>query len=373
MSNSGTTTWYAFQDPKTGREYFHEPRSGDTSWVLPTSSNTTTRSKIKIEKGASGSRPKAGGATTMDGKVTQSRRKRLGSIGVTIVSILAFNTLFLLVLVKVLYDKSNMNISGQFQVYNQSIFPSDDGTDVPILEAEDRGIKLEEPTAEEDNEEETKLQEDTKPDPESIPSDENSVEEIMKKADEALRRSYQSVDDHDKKDDSVEDTEETADATATEESSTSSHQPVPEMDGTHIPNDATETEMDNIEETDSGDVIVEEELITEEEKVTEEEEAPAKEESVEKGEASSIKKAQINKGEQNAVDASDTPPVVCLIPFSENFIPECKYRAKKSSGLDQPPPQCWIPFSHMFLPECQSRVKKGLSTPLAGAEEWAWI
>lgn len=33
-----TVTWYAFEDPKTKREYYYEPTSGQTTWTLPTSS-----------------------------------------------------------------------------------------------------------------------------------------------------------------------------------------------------------------------------------------------------------------------------------------------------------------------------------------------
>src|SRR5210317_1668285 len=32
-----TVTWYAFEDPKTKREYYYEPTSGQTTWTLPTS------------------------------------------------------------------------------------------------------------------------------------------------------------------------------------------------------------------------------------------------------------------------------------------------------------------------------------------------
>ena len=37
-TSTTTITWYAFTDSKSGREYFIEPKSGETSWVLPTSS-----------------------------------------------------------------------------------------------------------------------------------------------------------------------------------------------------------------------------------------------------------------------------------------------------------------------------------------------
>lgn len=37
-TSTTTITWYAFTDSKSGREYFIEPKSGKTSWVLPTSS-----------------------------------------------------------------------------------------------------------------------------------------------------------------------------------------------------------------------------------------------------------------------------------------------------------------------------------------------
>ena len=99
--DGGTISWYAYQDPKSGREYFHEPVSGETSWVLPTSRNY----RSSMQAGSSG-----------DKSVRQS--KPMGSshhkphvwsaVGMTIVFLLGFNTLFLLVLVKVLRESNEL-------------------------------------------------------------------------------------------------------------------------------------------------------------------------------------------------------------------------------------------------------------------------
>ena len=32
----GDTTWHAYRDPATGREYFHDPSADVTTWTLPT-------------------------------------------------------------------------------------------------------------------------------------------------------------------------------------------------------------------------------------------------------------------------------------------------------------------------------------------------
>mmetsp|Transcript_37197 Transcript_37197/g.77918 ORF Transcript_37197/g.77918 Transcript_37197/m.77918 type:complete len:355 (-) Transcript_37197:1853-2917(-) len=115
---SGTTTWYAFEDPKTGREYFHEPISDKTSWVRPTSSSNATQ--IEKAKGMSGL-PQCRTGKETEGKAmdemdtTKSQRKQgrgWGTAGIiTLLSVLLFNTLFLLFLVKFLYE--NKTLPGQ--------------------------------------------------------------------------------------------------------------------------------------------------------------------------------------------------------------------------------------------------------------------
>lgn len=99
--DGGTISWYAYQDPKSGREYFHEPVSGETSWVLPTSRNY----RSSMQAGSSG-----------DKSARQSKQMGLShhkphvwsAVGMTIVFLLVFNTLFLLVLVKVLRESNDL-------------------------------------------------------------------------------------------------------------------------------------------------------------------------------------------------------------------------------------------------------------------------
>mmetsp|Transcript_34158 Transcript_34158/g.82593 ORF Transcript_34158/g.82593 Transcript_34158/m.82593 type:complete len:343 (+) Transcript_34158:100-1128(+) len=146
MDTTATTTWYAFQDPKTNREYFHEPVSGKTSWVLPTSNSTqivraeknhhdstandskalksdSVRSRHKAVAAPSQNKQKHHDATANSGHKAIDARSRnkqkqsrgWGAVGITFVSILFFNTMFLLVLVKALYDNSN----GPIQIRDQ--------------------------------------------------------------------------------------------------------------------------------------------------------------------------------------------------------------------------------------------------------------
>mmetsp|Transcript_8098 Transcript_8098/g.14188 ORF Transcript_8098/g.14188 Transcript_8098/m.14188 type:complete len:342 (+) Transcript_8098:84-1109(+) len=108
-----TTTWYAFKDPKTGREYFHEPNSEETSWVLPTSSSNATRADKATGSGGhgmmTGLAEKGGGNPAMNARTAKSKRKRmerLSAVGMTVVSLLVFNTLFLSVIVIILYESN---------------------------------------------------------------------------------------------------------------------------------------------------------------------------------------------------------------------------------------------------------------------------
>jgi hypothetical protein len=109
MSSGDTISWYAYQDPKSGREYFHEPVSGQTTWVLPTSrirwtDDTTQHSTKKAEslggKNARQSKPM--------GRSSHPKSHLMSAVGLAIVSILVFNTSFLLVLVKVFPDNNEV-------------------------------------------------------------------------------------------------------------------------------------------------------------------------------------------------------------------------------------------------------------------------
>lgn len=96
--------WYAYHDGTTNREYYHEPNSGETSWVLPTSllrcstNNYTTMG--------------VGGKTDNDNvqgvhknfKTSSSRLRQLCGVGGAVIFILLFNTLFLLVVIRVIAD-----------------------------------------------------------------------------------------------------------------------------------------------------------------------------------------------------------------------------------------------------------------------------
>mmetsp|Transcript_34884 Transcript_34884/g.74406 ORF Transcript_34884/g.74406 Transcript_34884/m.74406 type:complete len:327 (+) Transcript_34884:170-1150(+) len=132
---SGTTTWYAFEDPTTGREFFHEPVSDKTTWVLPTSSNAT-----RIERAGSalpGSMTKE--RDEKDAKSQHKQRHRWSAAGITVVSLLVFNTLFLLVLVKILYENSNESgqISDQIKL---PVHAHEKSVEIN-LRGEDAGIK----------------------------------------------------------------------------------------------------------------------------------------------------------------------------------------------------------------------------------------
>lgn len=98
-SPNATQTWYAYNDPKTGREYFHEPVSNETSWVLPTSSSKYGGARAGGRPGRSCKDPKPVNADCGVGK-----RGKWSSAGVVVLSVLIGNTVFLLGLVKLLHD-----------------------------------------------------------------------------------------------------------------------------------------------------------------------------------------------------------------------------------------------------------------------------
>ena len=103
-----TTVWYAFLDPRSGREYFHGP-GGETTWVLP----TTIRPDNTIQSSAmdDGEAPNNGDDVSrgrnkpVDATRSSPKQSRMwSSVGIAIIVIVTFNTLFLLVLVKVIID-----------------------------------------------------------------------------------------------------------------------------------------------------------------------------------------------------------------------------------------------------------------------------
>ena len=104
-----TTVWYAFKDPKSGREYFLGP-GGETSWVLPTT--IRPEKTIQLFTMEDGEAPNIGDGVRGHSKQADATRRRKqsriwNSIGIAIVVILIFNTMFLLVLVKVIIDDNN--------------------------------------------------------------------------------------------------------------------------------------------------------------------------------------------------------------------------------------------------------------------------
>lgn len=98
--------WYAYQDGTTNREYYHEPNSGETSWVLPTSLNRCSTNYDTMMG--------VGGNTDNNDNVNvqgvhknftgSSRLRQFCVVGGAVIFILLFNTLFLLVVTRVIAD-----------------------------------------------------------------------------------------------------------------------------------------------------------------------------------------------------------------------------------------------------------------------------
>ena len=144
-----TVTWYAFEDPKTKREYYFEPVSNKTTWTLPTSGtpvkmaggaspasipaspmspmgtagdmfpNSPPGVKIKHEK----SQTKADGSSN---KRAFGRRGIVATIGI----ILFLNTLILGILVKMMYSSSIVDVN---PISDSKVVPSaDNGPVEPV-------------------------------------------------------------------------------------------------------------------------------------------------------------------------------------------------------------------------------------------------
>mmetsp|Transcript_23961 Transcript_23961/g.40800 ORF Transcript_23961/g.40800 Transcript_23961/m.40800 type:complete len:342 (-) Transcript_23961:78-1103(-) len=131
-----TVTWYAFEDPKTKREYYFEPVSNKTTWTLPTSSTTP----VKMAGGATPASIPASpmsiagdifsqaGIKMMNDKTRadgSSNKRGFGkrAVVVTIGTILFLNTLCLGILVKVMYTSSITDVDTMSE---SKIVPSND-------------------------------------------------------------------------------------------------------------------------------------------------------------------------------------------------------------------------------------------------------
>mmetsp|Transcript_11189 Transcript_11189/g.16827 ORF Transcript_11189/g.16827 Transcript_11189/m.16827 type:complete len:342 (+) Transcript_11189:65-1090(+) len=131
-----TVTWYAFEDPKTKREYYFEPVSNKTTWTLPTSSTTP----VKMAGGATPASIPASpmsiagdifsqaGIKMMNDKTRadgSSNKRGFGkrAVVVTIGTILFLNTLCLGILVKVMYTSSIADVDTMSE---SKIVPSND-------------------------------------------------------------------------------------------------------------------------------------------------------------------------------------------------------------------------------------------------------
>lgn len=99
--NDEVTTWYAFQCPKTEREYFYEPISGEKTWSLPTSKhiiNTQRRAPVKHPVTHQASASDKQGAKM---RIEPNQPTKLGVVvAMTLLVSLICNTVFLIALVK---------------------------------------------------------------------------------------------------------------------------------------------------------------------------------------------------------------------------------------------------------------------------------
>jgi len=132
MMAASTTTWYAYKDSKTGREYFHEPISGKTSWILPTSSSIDLSETLEknIRGSTSTTKSKLGTLKQQQQPMKlMDKQSRSWAVGI-ITSVIIFNTIFLLVLTSYLYTTN--------QVPEQINITSNDGINIVQIPVKDR-------------------------------------------------------------------------------------------------------------------------------------------------------------------------------------------------------------------------------------------
>ena len=91
--------WFAFDDPKTKREYFFEPNSKETTWVLPTSKPITSKIDKELPMKHQDHTSRRIDENKMGINNTSSSTKLGWVIMITLVVSLICNTVFLIVLV----------------------------------------------------------------------------------------------------------------------------------------------------------------------------------------------------------------------------------------------------------------------------------
>jgi hypothetical protein len=115
--------WYAYQDSTTtNREYYHEPISGETTWVMPsllrcTTTTNDTRMGVGVKAAVNNDDTAVQHSRTgKDSVPSSSRLRQFGVVGGTVIFILLFNTLFLLVVIRLIAnDDGIMTITHLFR------------------------------------------------------------------------------------------------------------------------------------------------------------------------------------------------------------------------------------------------------------------
>ena len=103
-----TTTWHAYRDPATGREYFHDPTADVTTWTLPT---TLPRDRAVASRGKAASERREPQDRSPPAKQTYKRGGGRGmrSAALAVLCVLAFNTAFLYCVTRYLVSRSALS------------------------------------------------------------------------------------------------------------------------------------------------------------------------------------------------------------------------------------------------------------------------
>ena len=103
-----TTTWHAYRDPATGREYFHDPSADVTTWTLPT---TLPRDRAVASRGEAASQRRE----PQDRNPPAKHAYKRGGVGgmrsaaLAVLCVLAFNTAFLYCVTRYLVSRSALS------------------------------------------------------------------------------------------------------------------------------------------------------------------------------------------------------------------------------------------------------------------------
>ena len=349
MNSAGTTTtWYAFQDPKSGREYFHNPQSGSTSWILPTSIDGSE----SIMHHTISTSSKTSKQNQVDTSSKSPRHEQSGgwiTVGMTCAFILVFNTLFLFALTYIYANNIGPRLTNDHMKIHS-------GNSEDILYEKKNEIMLTSPSSDNDDnyddDIETTMQKDEEvlaiegtPDP---PETQLMVDAQSYDANMHMNVIEEQVQEHNREDYSftVNNNEVNAEECSTvaieEEKSLEAEEVIIE----DVSIDEQTVDEEKVEELSPHEVIIENvsSLQTDSEEEDEELVSHETSEPVHEEKDKNVVEKQSNKIIDNIPgdDTSQPGGGACMIPFSYILVRKCRSKAREGMALALDNNSLWI-------------------------------